>query len=200
MTEAGEEEARQLAVNFPFHDRIGAVFASPLQRALQTALLAFRVTLSPCSKVIAVPLAQETSNAPCDTGQDLKALEIAFSAADVDFHLVEDGWNSKAGQDDDVGPRRAAEVRDFLAARAEHEVVLVTHGYFLRYLTEVCFVRSAGCSARANAPDQDWEDLWKDGLCKSYESREIRFPIPVRPERDWKTFAYGHCHDSRERE
>lgn len=126
------------------HDRIEAVFSSPLQRALHTALLAFPASLSPRSKIIAHPLAQETSEAPCDTGQDRRSLEEKFAAADVDLACVEVGWNSKKGrwsQEEHAVQRRAAEMRHFLAARPESEVVLVTHGHLLRYLTEVLTLR-----------------------------------------------------------
>lgn len=140
LTSEGERQSKQLAISFPFHDSVETVFSSPLQRALQTALLAFHASLSPRSKIIAHPLAQETSEAPCDTGQDRACLERAFDAADIDLTCVEPGWNSKTSQwsqDDEAVRIRAAELRDFLACRPEREVVLVTHGYFLRYLTEV---------------------------------------------------------------
>lgn len=140
LTEQGELQAKALARTFPYHDRVEAVFSSPLQRALQTALLAFHAHLSPMKKLIAQPLAQETSVAPCDTGNDRSSLETTFGTGDIDFGSVGADWNSKSGkwsQNEADVLRRAADLRDLLAARVESEIVLVTHGYFLRYLTEV---------------------------------------------------------------
>ncbi|KAM0713482.1 hypothetical protein Q7P37_010444 [Cladosporium fusiforme] len=169
LTAEGERQSKSLGRSFQFHERIEAVFSSPLQRTLQTALLAFPASLSPRGKIIACPLAQETSVAPCDTGQDRETLEKAFAAADVDFTCVELGWNSKEGQwaqDDDAVQHRSCKMREFLAGRPEREVVLVTHGYFLRYLTDVLPAKTLpACSTVLIHPlAQDWNDLHKDGI------------------------------------
>lgn len=140
LTKEGELQAQHLARTFPYHNRVEAVLSSPLQRALQTALLAFQSQLSPSAKLIAQPLAQETSEALCDTGVDRTSLEAIHGPDNVDFDAVGPDWNSKSGkwsQSEYDVQRRAVELRDLLAARAENQLVLVTHGYFLRYLTEV---------------------------------------------------------------
>ena len=57
----------------------------------------------------------------------------------VDLALVTDGWNSNVGKwapDTKALEARARETRQWLKARPEKEVVLVTHGGFLHYLTE----------------------------------------------------------------
>ena len=90
-------------------------------------------------KVVALPEAQETNAVPCDTGTDPEVLKAEFKDRPVDFDLVRDGWNSKVGkwaQDADSLRARAKEVRQWLKARPEKEVVLVTHGGFLHYLNE----------------------------------------------------------------
>jgi broad specificity phosphatase PhoE len=140
LTEEGQRQAEQLLRLFQFHENIGAVFSSPLQRALQTAVLAFGPWMPPNARILALPLAQETSEAPCDTGQDIQALNTAFRATNVDFKHLELGWNSKHGrwsQADSAVRQRAEDLKKFLVDRKECEVVLVTHGYFLRYLTDV---------------------------------------------------------------
>ena len=90
-------------------------------------------------KIIALPEAQETGNVPCDTGSDPEALKKEFASLPVDFGLVKDGWNSKAGKwaaDSDALRARAKEVRQWLKARPEKEIVLITHGGFLHFLNE----------------------------------------------------------------
>ena len=90
-------------------------------------------------KIIALPEAQETNAVPCDTGLDRDVLEKEFGPVEVDFSLVKIGWNSKVGKwapDPDSLRARAKEVRQWLKARPEKEIVLVTHGGFLHYLNE----------------------------------------------------------------
>lgn len=76
---------------------------------------------------------------PCDTGTDISVLEKEMAGKPVDLSRVEAGWNSKKGRwaptADAIGTR-AREVRQWLKARPEKDIVLVTHGGFLHYLTE----------------------------------------------------------------
>lgn len=140
LTTAGVQQARELGLTFPYHGQIEAVFASPLQRALHTALLAFGENVGFDQTIIALPLAQETSHALCDTGRDLEALQKLFPEPKIDYQDVMPDWNSKIGnwsQDDAAVEGRATTLRDFLASRPEREVVLVTHGFFMHFLTEV---------------------------------------------------------------
>lgn len=140
LTSEGIKQAHDLGLTFPFHDRIETVFASPLQRALHTALIAFGGKIDVSNKIIALPSAQETSHAPCDTGHDVEVLEKLFPSTKIDYRYLSQDWNSKTGpwsQDDSAVKKRATGLRDFLAARPEREVVLITHGFFLHFLTEV---------------------------------------------------------------
>lgn len=137
LTREGELQAKKLATTFPYHNRVEAVLSSPMQRALQTALLAFHAQISPTKKLIAQSLAQESGLVPCDTGNDLTFIESTFSAGNIDFDSVGSDWNCKIKKASRTEEDRATELRDLLAARVETEVALVTHGYFLRHLTEV---------------------------------------------------------------
>lgn len=90
-------------------------------------------------KVIALPETQETADVPCDTGSDLSVLKKEMEGKPVDLSLVMEGWNSKTGRwapTSDAIEIRAREARQWLKARPEEEIVLVTHGGFLHYLTE----------------------------------------------------------------
>ena len=57
----------------------------------------------------------------------------------VDLSRVPEGWNSKSGKwapERVPAENRARELRAWLKARPEKEIVLVTHGGFLHYFLE----------------------------------------------------------------
>lgn len=91
-------------------------------------------------KVIALPELQETSDLPCDTGSDIDILRDEFKDKPVDLGLVEKGWDSKKGRwaaTSTAIEKRARTARVWLRAREEEDIVVVTHGGFLHFLTEV---------------------------------------------------------------
>ena len=139
LTQVGEEQCRQLAANFPHHDTVELLVASPLRRTIYTALYTFDQEVKRGMKVIALPEAQETSDLPSDTGSDLDVLKEEMADKPVDLSLVHEGWNSKKDKwapAPEAIEKRAGEARRWLKARPEKEVILVTHGGFLHYLTE----------------------------------------------------------------
>lgn len=88
---------------------------------------------------MALPEAQETSDVPCDTGSDPHILHQEMSGLPIDLSLVQPGWNNKTGQwapTSDAIAARAKQARQWLKARPEKEIVLVTHGGYLHYFTE----------------------------------------------------------------
>lgn len=139
LTSYGEQQCRHLARTFPYHKTVDLLVASPLKRTLDTCLISFEPEVRAGMRIIALPEAQETGPVPCDTGLDPLPLKAAYKDMSVDFELVQDGWNSKTGkwsaESADI-KARALEVRQWLKARPEKEIVLVTHGGFLHYLTE----------------------------------------------------------------
>ena len=89
--------------------------------------------------IIALPEIQETADVPCDTGSDVEVLKNEMKGKPVDLSRVMEGWNSKEGRwAPTTGPleKRAREARQWLKARPEKEIVVVTHGGLLHYLTE----------------------------------------------------------------
>ena len=138
LTPLGESQCRALAQTFPHHASIGAIFASPLRRTLQTALLGFESETRTGIRIIAVPEAQEISDLGADTRSDLSVLRQEMAGKPVDLGLVGEGWNSKTGKwagTVEAVDARAEEVRRFLWGRGEGELVLVSHLGFLHYLT-----------------------------------------------------------------
>ncbi|KAL1960115.1 hypothetical protein VTO42DRAFT_287 [Malbranchea cinnamomea] len=168
LTPHGETQCKNLLANFPYHDDVDLVVASPLRRTLYTALLAFEKPIREKGlKVIALPDLQETSDVPCDLGSDLAALETEVREKDlpVDLSLVTEGWNDKSkGRYAPTTPAiaaRAREARRWLKARPEKNIVVVSHGGYLHYFTE------------------DWQDStlyegtgWANTEFRTYEFRD----------------------------
>lgn len=157
LTLLGKQQCEALRkASFPDQYSISLVVASPLRRALHTAYLTFKPTLESqkerSPRIIAFPDAQEISDDPCDVGSNLDTLQDAISENSwpVDLSLVKTGWNDK-GLDSRYSPQlkalraRARDTRIFLrnkirelvrAGDADAQLVLVTHGCFLHFLTE----------------------------------------------------------------
>ena len=155
LTPKGEEQCRTLAKTFPYHKSIGAIVASPLRRTIYTALYAFKPLIEKGMPVIALPEICETADVPCDTGTDIEVLREEMKDKPVDLSRVKEGWNAKTGKwapTVDALEKRAREARQWLRARPEDEIVVVTHGGLLHYLT------------------QDWSDFVEaNGTYKSTE-------------------------------
>ena len=113
--------------------------SSPMRRTLYTTLLGFEPEIKKGLKVIALPELQETADEPCDTGSNIELLQKEMEGKPVDLSLVINGWNSNEGKwaaDAHSIEARAREVRQWLKARPEKVIVVITHGGFLHYLTE----------------------------------------------------------------
>ncbi|KAJ5928985.1 phosphoglycerate mutase family protein [Penicillium verhagenii] len=141
LTDLGHEQCAKLREVFPYHDKIDLVTASPLRRTIYTALESFGPVFKshPELNLIALPDTQETSDVPCDTGSEPAELQKEFAGKNVDLNLVHEGWNNKAGRYAPTNAalrERARAARHWLKSRPEKEIVLVTHGGFLHYLTE----------------------------------------------------------------
>ena len=139
LTPEGKEQCHNLVKAFPYHKSIGLVVASPLRRTLYTALYGFKPFIENGMPVIALPEICETADVPCDTGSDIEVLKEEMKDKPVDLSRVKAGWNVKTGKwapTADAIEKRAREARQWLKARPEDEIVVVTHGGFLHYFTE----------------------------------------------------------------
>ncbi|CZR65942.1 uncharacterized protein PAC_15842 [Phialocephala subalpina] len=156
LTPLGCQQAETLGRTFPYSDKLGLVITSPLRRTIQTTLLAFTNVLDKSyydegsgkgidrgAELLLDPDLQERSSLPCDTGSERRALEIVFPS--LDFSTLQPGWLSKEGfysADDSAVSRRAGKVRGQLRERIvalkdseRRDVVVVTHGVFMKYLS-----------------------------------------------------------------
>lgn len=151
LTDLGNEQCSILKAQFPHHDKVAYLVASPMRRTLYTALQSF-TPFDPSSpaakehrKVLANPLIQEVSTNPCDYGSPVAKIAAEFGDK-VDISRVDDSWTDKS-----EGSRwapsmtrlqtRAREARVWLrelagGADTDAHIVVVTHGGFLHFLTD----------------------------------------------------------------
>lgn len=88
-------------------------------------------------RIVALPYAEEASDAPCDTGSEVELLKVLFPEH-VDFDNVKHGWWVHEGEfafDTKALISRAAKLRRWLKNRPERAIVLVAHGFFNHFLT-----------------------------------------------------------------
>lgn len=145
LTPAGEEQCRILAQTFPkaHMDQVELIIASPLKRCIYTALLSFAPVIKDKGlKILLLPELQETSDLPCDTGSTVEEIEKEFAGKPIDtslMHKPENAeWNNKKARwapNSSAIDARARDAREFIYARNEKEVAVVTHGGFLHYFT-----------------------------------------------------------------
>ena len=161
LTDHGKKQCHVLRRKFPNLSSIELLVASPMRRAIYTALEAFLPGYEKPDgrKLIALPDLQELSDMPCDIGSslpDLKA-EMEAQGAPVDLSALDENWTEKVRAtfklstmaltiiSNQSGRRgitkerifeRAQYVRQWLMARPEKEIVVVSHGGFLHFLTE----------------------------------------------------------------
>ncbi|KAH8907555.1 phosphoglycerate mutase [Coniochaeta sp. PMI_546] len=159
LTDLGKTQAAALGKSFPASASVAAVFTSPLTRTIETTLEAFAHILDRQAvgddgivggaRLVLDPDLQERSALPCDTGSDRATLELKFP--NLDFGSLGDAWYAKDGAyaaDDAAVEARAKAVRkrlssalerleqDGSAAEGKRDVVVVTHGVFMKFLAK----------------------------------------------------------------
>ncbi|KAK3340009.1 histidine phosphatase superfamily [Lasiosphaeria hispida] len=145
LTALGHTQAAALATTFPALPSVAVILASPLTRTIETTLAAFGALVGAGSdvRIILDPNLQERSDLPCDTGSAPAVLGAKFPA--LDFGDLGEEWYAKKGPytaDDKAVAARAAAVRRILleivraldAAGPRRDVVVVTHGVFMKFL------------------------------------------------------------------
>ncbi|KAJ6256232.1 hypothetical protein Dda_9067 [Drechslerella dactyloides] len=158
LTPAGHAQCAALAAAFPHHSSINHLLASPLKRTLQTALESFHPLVARLSsdtnwRIRCDPLFQETGEWQCDIGSSVPDLQsflsdCATSAPEtygshplIDFSpvLAHPDWPAKHGFYAAANANdRAKAARSYLFENyaSTDEIVVVSHGGFLHYLSE----------------------------------------------------------------
>ena len=112
--------------------------ASPLKRTIQTCQIVFAPVVKRGQTILLIPLAEESSSEPMDTGSDESSLREAYGDL-IDMRLLKDfaGWNDNSGEfkvDTKSLIARARKLRQFLRARPEKNIALVSHGSFAHFI------------------------------------------------------------------
>jgi len=118
--------------------KLKLLVASPMQRAIQTCLLSFSPAVKRGLRVVALPIAQESSDETSDVGSSASKIAELFDSSQVDLSNVEDGWNGKNGiysSETATVKSRAVKLRRWLRSREEDEIVLISHGRFCHFIT-----------------------------------------------------------------
>ena len=158
LTSLGTAQSAALGSTFPALDTVSILLASPLTRTIETTLAAFGPLLNvdaqdgagPKARLILDPHLQERSALPCDTGSPVEALKVRFPQLEgvIGEGVPEGKWFAKEGifaEDDESVKARAKKVRERLAGLvkelesgggARKDVVVVTHGVFMKFLAE----------------------------------------------------------------
>lgn len=113
-------------------------------------------------KILALPLAQEATDKPANTPSSIDKLQKEYGSI-VDFHRCLDvyvDYDSKKGRwspEDKSLKTRALELRKFLRDREEEEIVVVSHGDFLHYV-----------SGDVDEEGNQLKGWWTNTECRSY--------------------------------
>lgn len=163
LTPAGAAACRAFAAALPTQlQHVELVCASPLKRALNTALLALSPLLGSGRQLLALPDAQEANSDPSNTGSPLADLQaISEFQGRVDWTLVEAApyWYRNVGVYDDrrgTVEERARRLRRWLKARPEKEIVVVGHGMFWHFVTG----NIEGTEGHEQTGKDDGPDIW----------------------------------------
>ncbi|KAG8671415.1 hypothetical protein FPOAC2_04752 [Fusarium poae] len=140
LTPLGEKQCATLRKEFPHHDKLTKLFASPMRRTVYTCLHAFGTDeLKP---IVAMPVFQEVSANPCDTGSPVAKVQAEFEGI-ADYSRVEETWTDKGPESEYEPTVEKLTVRGHKARRAlrdlvsgDEHVVVVSHGGFLHFLTD----------------------------------------------------------------
>jgi len=190
LTALGVQQAQRLSQTIPDASRnVAIILCSPLRRAIQTTLAGFSDTLDKryfpddptrgahdgAILLLEADL-QERSDLPCDTGSSVDELKRVFPH--LDFDGLDESWPVKTGRygpDDSDVRERAVRVTDLLGEWAEklegkdrRDIVVVTHGVFMKFLTG---------DHDIDLPKAGWRSYGLQG--KEGDERKVLLPFPL---------------------
>lgn len=184
LTRRGREQCERLREEFPYHDQVDFIMASPIRRTIQTAVIGLAPVIEKKGlKIVLTPRAQETSSKPSDTGSPISKLEEEFGDK-IDTRRMTESWNSNKGEwsmDTEYIERHVVELRHYIHNLNYEHVVLVAHGgVSLLTLLPLCFSRLLTMSKFMHYFTEDWSDCpgmenetgWANTEFRSYEFLE----------------------------
>jgi broad specificity phosphatase PhoE len=158
LTQRGIEQSQELSQTFQFKESVGLVLASPLRRTLQTAHIGFQQTLDQRyyakgsgagvqkgAQLVLEPDVQAHSSRPCDTGSNISILQSEYQDLPWDILELDPIFPNKEGlyaSDSETLKqrgwriqRRLEEKFKELANTSRPDIVVVTHGGIIRFVT-----------------------------------------------------------------
>lgn len=135
--------------------------ASPMKRTIQTCQLGFAPEVEKGMKILLMPLAQESSDEPMDTGSEVEDIMEMFGDI-VDPQRIElfPYWNRNVGVFDTTASAlidRARKLRNVLRQRPEKNIVLVTHGAFAHSIT-----------GNIDLEGEQTTRMWENAECRTF--------------------------------
>lgn len=165
LTEEGIQQAKDLCQNFARHDDIDMLMASPMKRTIQTCQTAFEPAVQRGHKILLMPLAQESSDEPMDTGSSKEEIEKTFGdLVDTQRLDIFPYWHTNTGRfavDGNSLIERGRSLRQFLKARPEKHIGIVSHGLFAHYIV-----------GNVDEDGQQTTRMWSNTECRSYRFAE----------------------------
>ncbi|KAI8949111.1 histidine phosphatase superfamily [Xylaria longipes] len=179
LTELGYQQCQELAAELASLGDVELVFASPMQRSIQTGLAAFE-TYTQSKRIVLVPDVQETDLMPTGTGSSVHELLSKYGDERLDFCFMSADWTDKSPQSrfaPHYAAVRARSTRLFLRAVAQRfrdtdaNIVVITHLMFIDYLV------GAGGTNFKNAERRSYrfEQLVGDNI----EARLVETPCSI---------------------
>lgn len=158
LTENGISQSQDLCRDFPYHESVGLILASPLRRTLQTARLGFQNSIDQKyyaqgsgagvpdgAELVLEPDVQAHSARPCDTGSVISVLRSEFYDLPweiMDLDIVFPRKEGLYADDSESLELRGARIQrrleqkfNELAGTSRPDIVVVTHGGFLRFVS-----------------------------------------------------------------
>lgn len=139
LTSTGVQQAQRIRDAIPLDAlaNVQLIVTSPMQRAIQTCLYAFRSQIDWGNVQVEV-LAdlQETSLLPCDVGSSREQLREIFPELDKELAGLAEGWQRKSACDcqPEAVKERSKRVLKWLMNRPERVIVCITHNGLLHRL------------------------------------------------------------------
>lgn len=135
--------------------------ASPMKRTIQTCQYSFQPAVDRGLKILLMPLAQESSDTPMDTGSSVEELQAAFGDL-IDPQRLElfPYWHTNTGRfsvDPETLMERARTLRKVLRERPEKNIAIVSHGTFAHFIL-----------GNVNAEGEQTTRMWANAECRSY--------------------------------
>ncbi|ROW02388.1 hypothetical protein VMCG_06012 [Cytospora schulzeri] len=81
--------------DYPHHDKLTHIFASPLSRTIQTVLYSFKPAMDRGTQIVTVPEVQECDDDGCNHGHSPEEIKEEFVDA-VNVDNLSSGWDDKS--------------------------------------------------------------------------------------------------------